>query len=82
MNSSYVFGSTQYHIELERLRAIENLFDPASRCLLTAAGIAANSNCLESGVGADSIPRWLSNVVFPSGRITAVDLDRRFLHNL
>jgi SAM-dependent methyltransferase len=82
MSSSYVFGSTQHQAELERLRAIEVLFDPASRRVLNGAGVAANWRCLEIGAGAGSIVRWLSEAVGPRGGVTAVDLDCRFLRDL
>ena len=81
MSSSYVFGSTQHQAELERLRAIEVLFDPASRRVLNGAGVAANWRCLEIGAGAGSIVRWLSEAVGPRGGVTAVDLDCRFLRD-
>lgn len=80
--SGYVFGSTQHQTERERLRAIEALFDPASRRLLTATGVTAPWHCLEIGASAGSIARWLSETVEPNGRVTAVDLDCRFVHNL
>lgn len=82
MNSSYIFGSTQHQTELERLRAIEALFDPASRHLLTAAGITDQWHCLEIGAGAGSIAHWLRETVGPGGNVTAIDLDCRFLHDL
>lgn len=75
MSGGYVFGSTQYETELERLHAIEALFDPASHRLLTTAGVAENWQCLEVGAGAGSIAHWLSETVGPDGSITAVDLD-------
>lgn len=82
MSSGYVFESTQYETELERLRAIEALFDPASRRLLATTGVAENWQCLEVGAGAGSVVRWLSEAVGSDGGIMAVDLDCRFLHNL
>ncbi len=82
MNSSYVFGPTQHQTELERLRAIEALFDPASRRLLTATGVADQWHCIEIGAGGGSIASWLGETVGPNGRVTAVDLDCRFLRDL
>lgn len=82
MGGGYVFGSTQYETELARLRAIEALFDPASRRLLTTTGVVENWQCLEAGAGAGSIARWLSEAVGSDGGVTAVDLNCRFLRNL
>lgn len=80
--SKYVFTETQYSQELERLQAIEHLFDPTSRQRLQSTGITTNWKCLEVGAGAGSITRWMASVVGESGGIVAVDLDTRFIANI
>jgi ubiquinone/menaquinone biosynthesis C-methylase UbiE len=75
----YVFHQVEDQRELQRLRAIEQVFDPASRRRLLATGLKAGWSCLEVGPGAGSILRWLSEVVGPTGRVEAVDLSTKFL---
>jgi SAM-dependent methyltransferase len=76
---SYVFQGTRHDAELERLRALEDVFDAATRRCLRATGLASGWQCLEVGAGAGSIARWLGRSVDESGRALAVDLDTRFL---
>ena len=75
----YVFHRVEDQRELQRLRAIEEVFDPASRRRLLATGLKTGWSCLEIGPGAGSILRWLSEVVEPTGRVEAVDLSVKFL---
>lgn len=75
----YVFHQVEDQRELQRLRAIEQVFDPASRRRLLATGLKAGWSCLEIGPGAGSILRWLSEMVEPTGRVEAVDLSGKFL---
>ncbi|MGF1479699.1 MAG: class I SAM-dependent methyltransferase [Cyanophyceae cyanobacterium] len=79
--SQYIFTDAQQVSELERLQAIEQVFDPASRQRINATGISVEWQCLEVGAGAGSITRWLAAVV-GGGQVVAVDLDTRFLTNL
>ncbi len=44
--------------------------------------LAANASCLEVGGGRGSIARYLCELVGPDGRVTATDLDTRFLEAL
>jgi hypothetical protein len=53
--SAYVFQRVDDQRELERLRMIERVFDPASRRRLLATGLQAGWRCLEVGPGAGSI---------------------------
>lgn len=80
--SQYIFTGAQQVRELERLQAIERVFDPASRARIQATGITANWQCLEVGAGAGSITQWLAAAVGERGRVVAVDLDTRFITNL
>ena len=77
--SEYIFHRVEDQRELERLRMIESVFDPASRKRLLATGLQAGWRCLEVGPGAGSIMNWMGEVVGPTGGILAVDLDPKFL---
>ena len=77
--SAYVFQRVDDRRERERLRAIEGVFDPASRRRLLATGLQAGWHCLEVGPGAGSIMTWMVVVVGPTGQVVAVDLDPKFL---
>jgi len=79
--SQYVFNSSQDSAELERLQAIEQIFDPASQRRILSTGITEGWRCLEVGAGAGSIARWMSEIVGESGKVVAVDLDTRFSAN-
>ncbi|MBW4466440.1 MAG: class I SAM-dependent methyltransferase [Pegethrix bostrychoides GSE-TBD4-15B] len=80
--SQYVFTDSQHSEEFERLQAIEQVFDPASRKRIQSTGITTNWRCLEVGAGAGSITQWMAGVVGESGKVVAVDLDTRFVANL
>lgn len=75
----YVFHTTEDKSELERLQAIESIFDPASRRRILLGGLKPGDCCLEVGAGAGSVMRWMAEQVGPSGRVTAVDINTRFL---
>ncbi len=77
--SDYIFTDTQHTSELERLQAIEQVFDPATRRRLQATGVTTGWQCLEVGAGAGSITRWLAEIVGSRGNVVAIDLDTRFL---
>ena len=77
--SEYVFQRVEDQKELERLRMIELVFDPASRRRLLGTGLQAGWRCLEVGPGAGSIMTWMDEVVGPMGQVVAVDLDPKFL---
>lgn len=77
--SGYVFHRVEDRRELERLRMIELVFDPASRRRILATGLQAGWRCLEVGPGAGSIMTWMGEAVGPTGQVLAVDLDPKFL---
>lgn len=77
--ANYIFTDAQRAKELERLRLIEQVFDPATQRRILATGIAPGWQCLEVGAGAGSIAQWLSATVGEQGKVVAVDLDTRFL---
>lgn len=80
--SQYVFSDSQNAKELERLQAIEQVFDPASRKQIQTTGITSNWRCLEVGAGAGSITQWMATVVGQGGKVVAIDLDTRFVANI
>ena len=57
---TYVFDETRDQSELERLQAIETVFDPATKRRMTSVGIAPGWQCLEVGPGAGSILHLLA----------------------
>jgi hypothetical protein len=52
--SEYVFHRVEDHRELERLRMIEQVFDPASQRRRLDTALQAGWRCLEVGPGAGS----------------------------
>jgi SAM-dependent methyltransferase len=68
--------------EQARLGGIAAMFDPLAIRHLVAAGVAPGSRCLEVGAGTGTIARWLADTVGPTGRVTATDVDLRFLDEL
>jgi SAM-dependent methyltransferase len=62
-----------------RLSLLEACYDPGTERRLAAIGVGPGWRCLEVGGGAGSVSRWLCDRVGPSGHVTAVDLDPRFL---
>jgi 2-polyprenyl-3-methyl-5-hydroxy-6-metoxy-1,4-benzoquinol methylase len=79
MKSEYIFANTQFESELTRLQMVEKIFDPASRRQILATGITSGWQCLEIGAGAGSMMRWLAEIVGTEGKVTAIDLDTRFI---
>ena len=68
--------------ELARLKLVEAYLDPTAKDALLAAGLTAGSQVLEIGPGAGSMLRWLPEQVGPSGHVTGLDLNPRFLKEL
>lgn len=77
--SDYVFQRAEDQKELERLRVIETVCDPASRRRLSGTGLRAGWRCLEVGPGAGSIMNWMGEMVGSTGQVVAVDLSTKFL---
>lgn len=78
----YIFEDRASAAELERLRALEAIFDPASRALLGSALALEGRRVLEVGAGAGSIARWLGERVGTAGHVVALDTNTRFLDGL
>jgi len=68
--------------ERRRLELLEQCLDPMTTRSLDAIGVDEGWRCLELGGGGGSITRMLCERVGPAGRVTAVDLDTRFLDEL
>ena len=75
---SYLLDNT-WENELERLRLLESVWDPGTTHRLAGLGVGAGWRCLELGAGGGSITRWLCDRVGPTGAVTAVDLEPRFV---
>jgi SAM-dependent methyltransferase len=74
----YVLDNT-WENELDRLRSLESVWDPGTISRLTALEVGAGWRCLELGAGGGSITRWLCDQVGPTGVVTAVDLEPKFV---
>ena len=76
--AAYTLDNTWENAQ-RRLSVLESIYDPGTTTRLTALGVDAGWRCLELGAGGGSIARWLCDRVGPSGSVTAVDLEPRFL---
>ncbi|MGC0423488.1 class I SAM-dependent methyltransferase [Embleya sp. AB8] len=79
----YVLDSAaRADLEFDRLRTIEQVYDPGTEEILTQVNLAPGSSCLEVGAGAGSITRRLATIAGESGRVVATDTDPQFLRNI
>src|SRR5688572_8886873 len=76
---TYVFEGTSCDAELDRLRALEAVFDLTTQKYLLATGLGLGWRCLEVGAGAGSIAKWMVDTVGESGHVIAVDMNAQFL---
>ena len=65
--------------ESRRLQLLEQRLDPLTKRRIQRLGVTKGASCLEIGGGRGSITRWLSEVVGPTGRVIATDLQLGFL---
>jgi SAM-dependent methyltransferase len=65
--------------ESRRLELLEQRLDPLTQRRIQRLGVGNGARCLEIGGGRGSITRWLSDVVGPTGRVIATDLQMGFL---
>ena len=65
--------------ERERLALLTRIADPITTRRLTDLGVGPGWRCLDVGAGDGSVARWLAERVGPAGRVTATDLNPRFL---
>jgi 2-polyprenyl-3-methyl-5-hydroxy-6-metoxy-1,4-benzoquinol methylase len=76
--ASYTLDNT-WEKAHRRLTMLESLYDRATIDRLLTLGVQPGWRCLELGAGAGSIARWLCDRIGPTGVVTAVDLEPRFL---
>jgi SAM-dependent methyltransferase len=68
--------------ESRRLQLLEHRLDPLTKRRIERLGVRRGARCLEIGGGRGSITRWLSDVVGPTGRVIATDLQLGFLSGI
>jgi SAM-dependent methyltransferase len=73
----YVFSTLDEQVEFERLRLQERVIDWESMGAVMLVGLRAGARCLDAGVGAGSMVRWLASQVGPTGYVLGVDLNDR-----
>jgi ubiquinone/menaquinone biosynthesis C-methylase UbiE len=78
----YVGADEKGEVELNRLRTLESIFDPATKRHLEMIGVSRGWKCLEVGAGTGSVAQWLSTLIGPTGKIVATEINTRFLRLL
>src|SRR5215831_1952188 len=68
--------------EPRRLELFEQRLDPLTKRRIQRLGLRSGDKCLEIGGGRGSITRWLVDLVGPTGRVIATDLELGFLTEL
>src|SRR3954464_10122118 len=68
-----------WHAERDRLDSLPSLYDPRTLRLCERLGLAAGWHCLDAGAGTGSLATALAERVGPTGSVTALDSDTRFL---
>lgn len=66
----------------DRWDALSRLYDEPTFRRFRDVGIRPGWRCLEIGAGGGSVAGWLAEQVGPAGRVTATDLDTRWLERL
>jgi SAM-dependent methyltransferase len=79
--AGYALDST-WHAERERLDSLTRLYDPGTLAACQQLGVADGWRCLDAGAGTGSLAKLLADRVAPTGSVTALDLDTRFLDPL
>src|SRR5689334_12086103 len=80
-SSSYAFDNAMVEGR-RRLALLEDILDPGTFRRLERIDVKPGWRCLELGAGGGSVTDWLCKRVGPSGHVTAVDLDARFIRAL
>lgn len=78
----YLHSNVKDEVELNRLRMVEEIYDPNTTRHLETIGASEGWNCLEVGAGAGSVAQWLARRVGPKGKVVATDIDTRFLSQI
>ena len=68
-----------WHAERERLDSLTRLYDRGTLQLFQTLGVGAGWRCLDVGAGTGSLAQRLATRVAPTGHVTALDIDTRFL---
>ena len=68
--------------ESRRLELLEQHLDPLTKRRVDRLAVGSGAKCLEIGGGRGSITRWLSEIVGPTGNVTATDLQLGFLSEI
>src|SRR4051812_42544915 len=68
-----------WHAERDRLDSLTSLYDARTLQLCERLGLAAGWHCLDAGAGTGSLATALAERVGPTGSVTALDSDTRFL---
>jgi SAM-dependent methyltransferase len=68
--------------ESRRLELLEQRLDPLTKRRIERLAVSNGAKCLEIGGGRGSITRWLSELVGPTGHVTATDLQMGFLREI
>lgn len=76
-DQTYVFAEIAEQQEFERLRLQERGLDWLSMGALMSLGLRRGARCLEAGVGAGSMVRWMASQVDTDGRVVGVDVNDR-----
>jgi len=76
--SPYMFDND--HPEAARqLDLLGQILDRHSAQVLSRTGIRAGWRCLDIGAGAGTTTTWLAGLVAPTGRVTALDIEPRYI---
>jgi SAM-dependent methyltransferase len=71
-----------WHAERERLDSLTRLYDPGTLQVVDQLGVTEGWRCLDVGAGTGSLAQAIAQRTAPSGRVTALDMDTRFLDPL
>lgn len=71
-----------WHAERERLDSLTRLYDDGTLEVVDRLGVTGGWHCLDVGAGTGSLAEKLSELVAPTGSVTALDVDTRFLDPL
>lgn len=78
MNTDYIFLELDVQREFARLQHQERTIDWLSQGALMRLGLGAGKRCLEVGVGAGSMFRWMAGQVGPTGAVVGLDMDAQY----
>ncbi|MGB1271527.1 MAG: class I SAM-dependent methyltransferase, partial [Endozoicomonas sp.] len=71
--------SNQWKLARERLELLEETQNPGTFRFLESLNIQPGWQCLDVGSGLGGVAQWLADKVGEKGRVTATDIDIRFL---